>query len=575
MASPRGRATLAALVGAAAVLALVALVVIELLPVWGARPLPMAQSAPSAAVAVDAADEPRPQLRGHILDADGNAVPGAHVRVLEQSRVVAESPADRSGAFSFARLSGRIRLEADHDPEGEVRSAELVVTDDTAMDLTLVLSAASVRGVVVDAEDGHPVAGATVSPDGMPWTVASATADASGGFRLTVVPFEATALVAVANGYRSGRASLGPREDQPEPVLRIALRRGDPVEGDVLDPDGKPLRAQVVACEGQPAEARTESADDGRFKLPPSAVGCDAIALHEDMAPSDPVHVEDRRRTTLRLGAGGSIAGSVVDERGAAVEAFTVGVESFAGPHGAAVHVKPTSFQGGDFRLEHLIPGSYVLTASTPGRPPARSDPVDVRAGALTDGVRIVLAPGGVVVGRVFDERSAALEGVDLRFDLVSSVAGSDANAKTDSAGRYRLEGAPQGPFTIRAQKEGFRLKLLSGLFLESGRTLTKDIVLTSFDGGQGLEFGGIGANLTVSGNGIVFAAVFPGEPADRAGVRQGDRLARVDGEDASGMSLQDAIQRLRGEAGTSVGVSVQRSGTVIDLIVVRGSIVR
>jgi hypothetical protein len=39
-------------------------------------------------------------------------------------------------------------------------------------------------------------------------------------------------------------------------------------------------------------------------------------------------------------------------------------------------------------------------------------------------------------------------------------------------------------------------------------------------------------------------------------------------------MSQVDAIQRLRGEPGTSVGVSVQRGGAVLDLVIVRASIV-
>ena len=33
-------------------------------------------------------------------------------------------------------------------------------------------------------------------------------------------------------------------------------------------PDGRPIKARVVACEGQTAEARAESADDGTFALP-------------------------------------------------------------------------------------------------------------------------------------------------------------------------------------------------------------------------------------------------------------------------------------------------------------------
>ena len=58
---------------------------------------------------------------------------------------------------------------------------------------------------------------------------------------------------------------------------------------------------------------------------------------------------------------------------------------------------------------------------------------------------------------------------------------------------------------------------------------------------------------------------------------RAGDRVVRIDGEGTDGMSLSDAIQRLRGEEGTSVGVSVERpkTGETVDVMIVRAAIVR
>jgi hypothetical protein len=521
-----------------------------------------------------------PVLAGHILYANGSTVASAHVRVIARqgstSLVVAEVTTDGSGAFALTQVGAeRVRVEADHDPSGAVRSAELTVHEGTTADVTLVLAPASIRGIVVDGNDGHPVADATLSAEGVPWPVPGATSDAAGDFRLSMVPFDATALVAVASGYRTARVSLGQREDAPEPVLRVELRAGPPADGDVLDPDGKPLHARVVACEGQPSEARVESGDDGTFRLPASAVGCDAVATHDGMSPSDLVPIVEGRRTTLRLGAGGTIAGSVVDDRGMAVDSFSIGIESSSSPHGASMRggQGTVPFKGGAFRLEHLVPGTYWLMASTQGRPPARSDAIEVRSAAVTDGVKIVIGMGGVVVGRVVDDRRAPIGGVELRFDLVSSVAGSDATARTDESGAYRLEGAPSGPFTLLAKKDGFRVKLLSGLLVESGRTLTKDFTLTAYDGGPGTEFVGIGAQLVPGGGGIAFQAVFPGEPAERAGLRVGDRIVRIDGEDTTGLSVVDAIQRLRGEAGTSVGISVMRDGTTIDVVLERAAI--
>jgi S1-C subfamily serine protease len=199
-----------------------------------------------------------------------------------------------------------------------------------------------------------------------------------------------------------------------------------------------------------------------------------------------------------------------------------------------------------------------------------------VLAGAATRGVRIVLASGGVVTGRVEDDQHGPLAGVDLRFDAVSSVLDSRASATTDAAGRYRLEGAPSGPFTLRVQKDGFRVRLVSGLRVAAGETLRRDVTLAAINGGPQLELGGIGAALDGNGGRVALGGVFPGDPADRAGLRAGDRILSVDGEPTDGMSMADVLQRLRGEPGTSVGISVQRpqTGETVDVTLERGTIV-
>jgi hypothetical protein len=385
--------------------------------------------------------------------------------------------------------------------------------------------------------------------------------------------------VAVARGYKTARVALAERQDQTELVVRVRLVAGASVDGDVRDVDGNPVRARVVACEGEPFEARVSSEDDGTFHLPPSAIGCTAFAQHDELGPSDSAPVVEGRRLLLRLKAGGSIAGVVVDEGGAAPDTFDVGIESYASSHGRSVRSggrKSFDDPRGAFRLDKLAPGTYVLTASAPGRALARSDSIEVASGATTSGVRIVLVHGGTVTGHVYDDHHAPVAGVDLRFDAVSSTLDSKSSAKSDDSGLYRLEAAPVGPFTLRVEREGFRTRLISGLRVDSHGTLTQDITLSSSDGGPGLELGGIGATLQPSPDGIRFANVFPGDPADRAGLRAGDRVVTIDGDGADGMSLADVLQRLRGQAGTSVGISVRRdsTGESLDVVVVRAIVV-
>ncbi len=89
--------------------------------------------------------------------------------------------------------------------------------------------------------------------------------------------------------------------------------------------------------------------------------------------------------------------------------------------------------------------------------------------------------------------------------------------------------------------------------------------------------FEGIGARVEqdpLSGD-IVIVAPFSGSPAERAGIRPGDRLLAVDGESTAGWTVAQAVRRIRGPRGTSVTLTVQhRDGTTEQVTIVRDRIV-
>jgi membrane-associated protease RseP (regulator of RpoE activity) len=379
----------------------------------------------------------------------------------------------------------------------------------------------------------------------------------------------------VARGYKTGRATLGARGNQTELVVRIVLYAASPIAGEVRDDQGSPVSASVVACEDQPTEARVQSGADGTFELPASAIGCDAVAEDAEYSPSDAAKVVEGKGLLLRLKSGGGIQGVVVDDHGGTSAPFNVGIEAFVPARGkAAVRTNLHSFEdaSGRFTWERLAPGTYVLSAAMAGRPPVRSDPIDVRAGVVTTGVRIVVPPGGSVAGHVYGVARVPVGGARIRFDAASSVIDSKASTVTDGAGQYRIDGAPAGPFTMRVEADGFRTKLVSGLRVTSGATLPVDVTMLP---GSGMELGGIGAGLRQTLGGIAIGNTFAGDPAAAAGVREGDRIVSIDGEPAAGLSLADVLQRIRGEPGTSVGLSVERpsTGETLELTIVRGTI--
>jgi carboxyl-terminal processing protease len=71
----------------------------------------------------------------------------------------------------------------------------------------------------------------------------------------------------------------------------------------------------------------------------------------------------------------------------------------------------------------------------------------------------------------------------------------------------------------------------------------------------------GLGISVqSVDGN-ITVVSPFEATPAFRLGIRAGDVISRIEDEDARGMSIDDAVKRLRGPKGSSVRITVTRPG--------------
>lgn len=74
-------------------------------------------------------------------------------------------------------------------------------------------------------------------------------------------------------------------------------------------------------------------------------------------------------------------------------------------------------------------------------------------------------------------------------------------------------------------------------------------------------NYAGIGVQITQLSDAVTITAVFRSTPAQQVGLQVGDIIVGVDDEDATDWSVGDASERIRGEVGTSVRVSVAREG--------------
>jgi carboxyl-terminal processing protease len=81
---------------------------------------------------------------------------------------------------------------------------------------------------------------------------------------------------------------------------------------------------------------------------------------------------------------------------------------------------------------------------------------------------------------------------------------------------------------------------------------------------------GVIGIYVTFTGQRPVVSGVIPGSPAQRAGLHHGDVIASIGGRDTTGLTSDQASGLIRGRAGTTVVLGVQRDGQVLAIPVRR-----
>ena len=74
-------------------------------------------------------------------------------------------------------------------------------------------------------------------------------------------------------------------------------------------------------------------------------------------------------------------------------------------------------------------------------------------------------------------------------------------------------------------------------------------------------EFGGLGIEVTMQDNKIKVITPIDDTPASKAGVLSGDLITKIDGEPVNGMTLQDAVEKMRGPVNTKVDLTIERKG--------------
>lgn len=100
----------------------------------------------------------------------------------------------------------------------------------------------------------------------------------------------------------------------------------------------------------------------------------------------------------------------------------------------------------------------------------------------------------------------------------------------------------------------------ISGMIQSLGDPFTLYLPPTQNDNfKQGLagQFSGIGAELGTKDKDIIVISPLDGSPAQKAGIKAGDVIQKVDGESTAGWTLSEAVDKIRGPKGSSVTLTV------------------
>jgi carboxyl-terminal processing protease len=87
-------------------------------------------------------------------------------------------------------------------------------------------------------------------------------------------------------------------------------------------------------------------------------------------------------------------------------------------------------------------------------------------------------------------------------------------------------------------------------------------------------SFGGVGMVLGVKDKTLTVVSPIEGTPSDKAGIKSGDQILKIDGKDTKDMALDEAVSKIRGPEGTTVSLAIRHENEPVkDIELTRSNI--
>jgi RNA polymerase sigma factor (sigma-70 family) len=534
---------------------------------------------------------------GRVLTSRSEPGAGARIRAWIQPRtggVVSwdEAVTDAEGRFTLERLAaGDMYLEARHQQEAATLGPRSLKSGDRTDLVVKLTGGARISGVVVW-KDGKPADDVRIFANqrGLtsqrPDEVRSAR---DGSFSIGPLVAGPTTVLAQTGewvGWGPGRpeeveVQLAEGEHRSGIRLVVSPRSGY-IRGLVLDSRGRPLPGAAVGAAFERAGRsfkraaqanRALSGADGSFNiedLPPGVYTL--FADHPEHAQTTRPGVPDgSSEVRLTLGRAGTLAGTVVDQKGKPLPSYALLVvppsfrrETAAmrleGAPGQALPI-PIAHPRGAFEIGGLAPGNYDLQVSTADGLYGNVEAVPVVAGQRRGNLRIIVGAGAQLTGRVLEVGSKQPLVADVRLMMDGAP-----TARTDASGAFALDGVPPASermLEVRTPGDSHVHERWSVAVPANGGRVDIGVIWLLPGPERRLEprGGGTGLYLGRTPTDIAIYDVRPGSPGDQNGIRPGDRLVAIDGRDVRHLGQRAAGVILMGQPGTPVNVTVIRAG--------------
>ncbi|MDZ7729954.1 MAG: carboxypeptidase regulatory-like domain-containing protein [Natrialbaceae archaeon] len=401
---------------------------------------------------------------------DGTALANATVEVVGTGQT---ATTDATGNYTITNVTpGTYDVHA--DAPGYVAETQTNVTvpanGSATANFSLDPADGSITGTVLDD------ANTTVENVQIDAGNTSTTTDANGTYSLDVA-FGNYTVTADKAGYDNDSATVTVNASATPVTQNFTLvAQNGSISGTVTDDAGQALDNATVEIDSTGQNATTDATgaytipdvEPGTYNLTASKTGYDdAVATTESVGPG-----EDRTIDFSLAAQNGSIAGTVTDQDGDAVDNATVTINETG--------QNTTTNATGVYTIPNIEPGTYNLTATKMNYDAGMEMNVTVGPGEILSSVDLAMtAQNGSIAGTVVNESGGSLANATVTIDETGQ------NATTNATGAYLIDNVTPGTYNLSASGLSDYDSNSTQVTVDPGETLTNvTIILSESSGG-------------------------------------------------------------------------------------------